>query len=139
MLKKLAVLSLAGVAALIAADAWTKAAADWNDKDVEQILSDSPWADRMEVETGQRGNDGNADDTKGAIQGNLTAPIVVVWTTAMPIRQALAKRNKAPINESEPQASVLVLNGFPGMFRQDASNAEKLTAETVVKVKGKPD
>lgn len=139
MLKKLALISLGATAVLLAADAWTKAPGDWNEKDVSQILENSPWADRMSVETGQRGNIGNADDAKGMVQGNLTTPVIVMWRTALPIRQAMAKQAPAADSGEEPNVSVVLLTGIPGMFRQDASNAEKMTADTVLKVKGKPD
>jgi hypothetical protein len=139
MTKNITLLTLITAAVLLAADVWTKAPADWSPKDVEKILTDSPWADRMQIETGQRGMIGNADDGKGAMQGNLTAPVTVMWRTALPIRQAIAKSNPTPANENEPTVSVLLLSGFPGQFRADASDVAKLTADTVIKVKGKPD
>jgi hypothetical protein len=139
MLTKLALLSVGLTVALVAADFWTKPAADWTDKEVDLVLSDSPWADRMAVETGQRGNLANADDTKGQMQGNLTTPIVLVWRTALPIRQAIARKSNAPASETEPTVSILLASGFPGTFRADASDAAKLAADTVIKVKGKAD
>ena len=138
MLNKLAFLSIGVTITLAAADFWTKPPANWTDKEVDQIITNSPWADRMAVETGQRGNIGNADDAKGAMQGNLTAPIVVVWRTAAPIRQALARRGQ-PGSDAEPTVSVLLVSGFPGQFRADAADNAKLMADTVLKVKGKPD
>jgi hypothetical protein len=125
--------------ALAAADFWSKPAADWTEKELEQMLSDSPWADRMAVETGQRGNVGNADDGKGPMQGNLTTPIVVAWRTALPIRQAIARRSNAPMNEAEPTVSVLLASLFPAQFRGEAADGAKLVADTVIKVKGKAD
>lgn len=136
--KKFTLLSLGVTTALFAADFWTKPAADWTDKEVDQMIADSPWADRMAVETGQRGNVGNADDAKGAIQGNLTAPVLVVWRTAAPIRQALARRGQTD-SGTEPTVSILLVSGIPGLFRADASDAAKLTADTVIRVKGKAD
>ncbi len=139
MLTKLSLLSVGFAVALVAADFWTKPVADWTDKELETMLTDSPWADRLLVETGQRGNVGNAEDTKGPMQGNLTAPIVVAWRTARPIREAVARRSKAPANEAEPTVSVLVASGFPAMFRGDATDAAKMLADTTLKVKGKAD
>jgi hypothetical protein len=138
MIKKLALLSLGVTVGLMAADFWTKPAAEWTEKDLDQMISDSPWADRMAVETGQRGAIGNPDDKGGPMQGNLTTPIVVVWRTALPIRQALERRGQKG-SEAEPTASVLLLSGFPGMFRADIADMAKLTADTTIKVKGKPD
>jgi len=149
MIKKLALLSLGVTVGLMAADFWTKAYTDWTEKELQQMISDSPWADRMAVETGQRGAIGNADDKGGPMQGNLTTPITVVWRTALPIRQALARlqygadaatnpQGKALLEVEQP-VSVLLVNGFPGMFRADAQDTAKLVADTVIKVKGKPD
>ncbi len=139
MLTRLSFLAIGITVALAAADVWTKPASEWTEKDLETMLSNSPWADRMAVETGQRGNVGNADDGKGPMQGNLTTPIVLAWRTALPIRQAVAKRTNAAVNEAEPTVSVLLASGFPAQFRAEASDAAKLTADTVIKVKGKAD
>jgi hypothetical protein len=139
MHKKLALLTMTAAVAVWAADAWTKAPVDWNDKDLEKVMFDSPWGDRMAVETGQRGNVGNADDTKGAMQGNLTAPIWVAWRTALPIRLAVARQSKQAANEAEQTVTVLSMSGFPAQFRADAADIAKLTADTVIKVKGKPE
>ena len=130
MIKKLALLSLSLTAGLVAADFWAKPYTDWADKEIQEMISGSPWADRMAVETGQRGAIGNPDDKGGPMQGNLTTPITVVWRTALPIRQAL---------ENEQAVSVVLVSGFPGMFRGDAADTTKLLADTTLKVKGKPD
>ena len=139
MLTKLSFLAVGLTVVLAAADVWTKPAAEWTEKDLETMLSNSPWADRMLVETGQRGNVSTVDDGKSAMQGNLTAPIVLAWRTALPIRQAVAMRTKAAANETEPTVSVLLASGFPGQFRTDATDTAKLLADTAIKVKGKPD
>jgi len=139
MISKLAFLSIGLTMALAAADFWTKPATEWNEKEVDQMLSDSPWADRMAVETGQRGNLSTAEDGKGPMQGNLTTPIVVAWRTALPIRQAIAKRSGAAANEADPTVSVLLVSGFPAQFRAETADMAKLIADTTIKVKGKAD
>ncbi len=149
MIKKLALLSLSLTAGLVAADFWAKPYTDWADKEIQEMISGSPWADRMAVETGQRGAIGNPDDKGGPMQGNLTTPITVVWRTALPIRQALARLQygaEAATNpagkallENEQAVSVVLVSGFPGMFRGDAADTTKLLADTTLKVKGKPD
>jgi hypothetical protein len=73
------------------------------------------------------------------MQGNLTTPIVLAWRTAMPVRQAIARRTGQPVSDTEPNASVLLASGFPGQFRADVADPAKLVADTVLKVKGKPD
>ena len=149
MIKKLALLSLGVTAGLWAADFWAKPYTDWTDKELQSMISDSPWADRMAVETGQRGAIGNADDKGGPMQGNLTTPITVVWRTALPIRQALARLqfgSEATTNpagkallENEQAVSVVLMSGLPGMFRTEGADTAKLVADTTIKVKGKPD
>jgi hypothetical protein len=149
MIKKIAVLALGMTVGLVAADFWTKAYTDWNEKELQSMIGDSPWADRMAVETGQRGKIGNADDKGGMMDGNLTTPIVIVWRTALPVRQALARlqygaeaatnpQGKALLENEQP-ASVLLLSLIPGSFRGDVADIAKLTADTTIKVKGKPD
>lgn len=144
LLSRLAVTAMGLTAILAAADVfWTKPVAQWTDKEVQSMLTDSPWADRMQVETGERGNVGNSDDSKGPMQGNLTAPIVVLWQTALPVKQALYGKSDNPqakaILERQEANHVLRLTGFPGQFRVNAQETEKLTADTVIKIKGKPD
>ncbi|MEO8097899.1 MAG: hypothetical protein ABI811_09375 [Acidobacteriota bacterium] len=142
-MKRLALLALTLTVSLWAADFWAKPYAEWNDKELQLMITDSPWADRMAVETGQRGAIGNADDKGGAIQGNLTAPITVVWATALPVKQAMARLTPGPaataMLERQETSYVLRLVGFPGSVRGAALDTAKLTAETTIKVKGKPD
>ncbi len=143
MVSRLAVLTLGAALLAAAADFWTKPFAQWTDKEIQQMATDSPWADRMLVETGDRGNIGNPDDPKGAVQGNLTAPIIVAWQTALPVKQALYGKVDNPqakqLLERQETQHILRLNGFPGQFRANAQDLTKLTADTVIKIKGKPD
>lgn len=143
MISRLAVLVLGAAALLAAADFWTKPFAQWTDKEIQQMATDSPWADRMLVETGERGNIGNPDDPKGAVQGNLTAPVIVVWQTALPVKQALYGKVDNPqakaLLERQETQHILRLSGFPGQFRANAQDLTKLSADTVIKIKGKAD
>ena len=52
-MKKLATLLLLAAICVWAADFWTaKSYTDWNDKDIQKMLNDSPWAHKMTVELG---------------------------------------------------------------------------------------
>lgn len=99
----------------------------------------------MQVETGERGIIGTPDpnDPKPPIQGSLTAPIIVMWQTALPVKQALYGKSENPqakaLVERQETQHILRVSGFPGQFRANAQDIAKLTAETVVKIKGKPD
>lgn len=147
MLKKLTLTGLGAgifVAGLAAADFWTKPYAEWTDQEVQKMITDSPWAERMQVETGQRGNIGNADDKGGPIQGNLTTPVVLLWQSALPVKQAMYGRPNATdaqkqILAREEVGRILRMTGIPGSMRAAAEDKEKFTAATVIKIKGKPD
>ena len=136
----------AGVAAftLLAADAvWTKPFADWTDMDVKKILTDSPWADQMDVDTGQRGVIAT-DQAKGNIQGNLTTSVTVYWQSALPIKQAMLGRANATDAQKqllarEEASHLLRVEGLPGSARAATQDLDKLKAATTIRIKGKPD
>lgn len=132
------------VAGLAAADFWTKPYAEWTDQEVQKMVTDSPWAERMQVETGARGAISSADDKGGAIQGNLTTPVVLLWQSALPVKQALYGRANATDAQKqllarEESVRILRVTGIPGSMRAAAEDKEKLNAATVIKIKGKPD
>src|SRR3954447_1927869 len=99
------------------AEFWEKKkSAEWNDKEVDHILKDSPWAHTIDVSTGspslgspggsgrgggKRGGGGGADQGGGSDQGpdfatggagggggarQPTASIVMRWNSAAPIK-----------------------------------------------------
>jgi len=132
---------------LLAADAWTKPYTQWSDADVQKVLNDSPWADRMLIETGQRGELANPNpEAKGkdSVTGMLTVPVTVFWQSALPIKQAFFGRatatdaQKQLLDRQEP-AHILRLQGLPGSARAATQDLDKLKAASVIKIKGKPD
>jgi hypothetical protein len=132
------------VALFAASDVWTKPYTEWTDLDVQKIMTDSPWADRMQVETGQRGPIGNADDKGGPIQGSLTAPVTVYWQSALPIKQAMFGRANATdaqkqLMAREEPVHILRVQGLPGSVRSAAQDVDKLKSISVIKIKGKAD
>jgi len=149
MLKKLPSILLLCAVSLWAANFWdTKPYTEWTDKEVDTMLKNSPWGDRMGVRTGEQGVVAK-DDAKGPIMGETEAQVTLVWQTALPIRQAMAKiqfkgdlisspQAKAVI-ERQSDAYVLHIAGLPGSARAAAGNKERLTADTVIKIKNKPD
>lgn len=151
MLKKLSVGSLFFFTAaiwLFAATFWdTKPYAEWSDKELEKLLQDSPWGDRMSVRTGERGVVAQ-DDAKGPIMGETEVSVTLLWQSALPIRQALAKAQAkgGPITpeaqavvERQTDVHVLRIQGLPGSARAAATAKEQLTADTSIKIKNKPD
>lgn len=147
MLKKLMFTALGAglfVAGLTAADFWTKPYTSWTDQEVQKMITDSPWAERMQVETGGRGAISNAEDKGGAIIGNLTTPVVLLWQTALPVKQALFGRPTATdaqkqLLEREESSHILRISGMPNSVRAQAEDLDKFKTATVIKIKGKPD
>lgn len=149
MLQRLTLMLLLCAVAIWAANFWdTKPFTEWTDNEIQKILQDSPWGDRMGVRTGERGIVAN-DDAKGPIMGELEVQVTLVWQTALPVRQALAKAQFKNEAATSPQAKALIerqddvhvlrVTGLPGSVREAASNKEQLIANTVIKIKNKPD
>jgi len=172
---------------LWAADSWqNKPMADWSDKDVQKILSNSPWAKVINVSTGglmdsgtgpERGGRFGGDDSQprpgatqmpgassGAPGGNVPSrdldggldsqaassiPVTVVWESALPVRQALARRKYGAEAGTSPEAQkfldqngsyVIAVAGIPDALAQASAARGKaaLLAGTNLSVKGKP-
>jgi hypothetical protein len=152
MIKKLAIalsLLLTFAFYLFAADFWDSTPfTEWNEKEIQKILTDSPWGDRVSVRTGQKGVVAN-DEAKGPIMGELEVPVTLTWQSALPVKQALVKvqfggeagtaAGAKAILDRQETFYVLRVSGLPGNVRAAAANKEELTAETVLRVKGKAD
>ena len=123
---------------LTAADFWnSKAYTEWGDKDLQKIMTDSPWAKRTAVlslegpsapavggATPSRGKGGPAaggDDSSppaplsekggggggGAVQ-MPSAEVVVSWATALPIKEAIAKAKYGKEVATSPDAKTFL-------------------------------
>ena len=124
---------------LTAADFWnSKAYTEWGDKDLQKIMTDSPWAKRTAVlslegpsapavggPTPSRGKGGPAaggDDSsapsplseKGGGGGGggavqmPSAEVVVSWATALPIKEAIAKAKYGKEVAISPEAKTFL-------------------------------
>ncbi len=152
---------LAGVA-LAAADFWEeKDFTAWSDKEVEKMLTDSPWAKGVRIVVGSLTEDGLpipaqpsgptnipfdecGGEQFGAIQRHK---ITVSWTSALPIKQAFVRRaagldgqvtpeSQRMLDGDEPYYTVTLL-GLPPAFASLASMRDALKAETILKRKDK--
>jgi hypothetical protein len=87
------------ILSLWAANFWqTKPYTEWNDKEAQRLLNDSPWAREVELMTGGApgaGAPGGGRGGRGGPGGDVAAPapisVVLRWQTALPIKQALAR------------------------------------------------
>jgi hypothetical protein len=178
MLKKLSVLLFLCALCMWAADFWTtKPFTEWNEKEVQKMLSSSPWSETVTVSAGAGGGPGGPPPATGGgggrgrsgPQGDSTTAdpgigggdfggggggggvtVTLLWQTAMPIRQALVKRQYGTEAGTSPEAKakldrvdqvyVLTLIGMPGSML-GATQADKKAAlldATMVTAGGKP-
>lgn len=120
-----------------AAGVWdTKPFTDWTDKETQAVLTDSPWAGKGSLTNARAGgNAGPVPDWK----------VTVTWRTALPVRQALIRRQvgqggtvapeqQAMLTAVEPHYIVAV-EGLPGMF---AGSIQAIGAQTHLEREGKP-
>jgi hypothetical protein len=129
---------------LMAADFWKKPFTQWSDKDVDKMMTDSPWAKSASVSMGglppQAGGLGGGGGfghggLPGGPQGGAGSDIgpgapsfnvVARWETALPIRQALVRRkygaeadksaDAGKILAEEERSYEIVLSGPLGPF-----------------------
>lgn len=134
-MKKFAPLSLAAGVCVVsvslwAADFWqAKLFTDWNDKEVQKISENSPWAKQFSVAMGSGGGAGAgksgkgskgggsggsplADDSQsldgGAGMGGVSLTFTVRWQSALPVKQALIKmKYKAEAGTSAEAKQIL--------------------------------
>jgi len=122
---------LAG-AVLAAADFWEETEfTAWSDKDVEQMMNDSPWAKRLTVRFPRT----STPQTR----------LVIQWQSAQPIRQAMVRGRIEQGGTVDPEAQVfldqsapgyvVVVTGLPGQFGR--LTPEALMAEARLERKGK--
>ncbi len=149
---------LAGVA-LVAADFWAeKDFTTWYDKEVEKMLTDSPWAKQVRIIVAgtltEEGQPIFTPSTTPNIPGECggeqfdairRTKVTVTWTSALPIKQALVRQaigRDAPIPPESQQALALdepvyavTIFGVPPTFTWLATMSDALKAETILKRK----
>jgi hypothetical protein len=119
-----------------AADVWeTKPFPQWSEKDVDKLLTDSPWAGKASLTHAREGaSNGTVPDWK----------LIVTVRSALPIRQALARRTLGPGTALTPDAEaalatpapryVLAISGIPRLYQTQLT---KSAQEARLKTKGK--
>lgn len=173
MLKRVSALLFVLALTVWAADFWTaKPFTEWNEKEVQKLLTDSPWTAKVGISggpaafagpsgaggkgggggrgggrSGPQGDAANSDpgvdggggggggDFGGGGVGGVT--VTMLWQTALPIKQALAKRQFGAEAGTSPEAKtrlerqeqvyVLTLIGMPG-FTLGAAQGDKKAA-----------
>jgi hypothetical protein len=139
MLKKLSTLLFLCALCIWAADFWTtKPFTDWSDKEVQKVLTDSPWVGKVTMSSGGgapsadsgggggggkggggRGGGGPRGDSDvadaggggfggGGFGGGGQTSVTLLWQTALPVKQALVKRRFAAEAGTSPDAKALL-------------------------------
>lgn len=139
---------LAG-AVLAAADFWEETEfTAWSDKDVEQMMNDSPWAKRLTVRFPRPPRASGGGRFGGGFRPGTSTPqtrLVVQWQSAQPIRQAMVRGRIEQGGTVDPEAQafldqsapgyVVAVTGLPGQFGR--LTPEALMAEARLERKGK--
>jgi hypothetical protein len=137
-------LVLLGAASLAAANFWdTKAYPEWTQKEVETMLSDSPWARQISVvipvpprasgdDVGGRGGRGGDDGGgRGFPVPSPQLKLVITWRSALPVRQALIRLpngattpgvDQQPLLEPSPYYTI-TLAGVPTRYSKATATA----------------
>lgn len=154
-MNKTAAVVVLSAASLMAANVWQKPYTQWSDKDVAKILSDSPWVKSTGVTMsfpggggpppgggGFGGGGGRGGGPQGGAEGGGFTPpsleIVARFESALPMRQALVRRNKPAdaekILSEEPKSYEIVISGPLGGFVMGPPDAvkERLTEATTL-------
>ena len=113
------ILTGAGVLPLFAAaDFWNKKKpSEWSEKEVQALLTKSPWAKDASVEFNMQGMEGGPDGGMGGPPGGGMGGempemhAVVRWEGAMPIRAA----NKTEAGQQAADTYIISLSGMPMM------------------------
>lgn len=143
-------------AALSAADFWEEQPfMAWSDKDVQKMLSDSPWAQQVRIAIGSLSEDalptaaqpsGPPEECGGAQFGGIQRHrLSVVWTSALPVKQALVRQavglgapvpadSQQVLDQPEPLYAVTIF-GIPPSLAVLGSMRDALMAETTLRRK----
>ena len=126
-----AALCAASLSSVVAKSFWdSKPYTDWSSKEVERMVSDSPWAQRLSVvipttprvtEDASRPARGVDDIGRGFAAPAPQLRLLLTWRSAIPVRQALIRMPNGVTNEAvdevplleRPQNYVVTLAGVP--------------------------
>lgn len=125
--------SIAGAVAS-AAEIWDKPFMEWSEKEIDKVLTDSPWAGKATL----------THEKEGANLGPIDLTLIVNVRSATPVRMALARRQLAAGLEASPDLEknlstphtryALAIEKIPQFYQQQLTKSAQMT---VLKVKGK--
>jgi len=149
-------LSMAGVGVSTATQFWDETPFDrWTDKQVQKLLTDSPWAHEIAVplppgrprESGPPGGGRGGGDAEGGNFGPaFRVRLIVSWRSALPFKQALVRGQAGPdgtvskegqeLLERQEAFYIIGLTGLPPQF--SSTPLPSIKSQSTLKVEGKP-
>ena len=146
-------------AALVAADFWEdEEFTSWSDRDVQKMLTDSPWSKQVNIVmgglreeetsrfTGDGVNFGGGGGRRGGGDGGFSGirrtRVSVVWINALPVRQAMVRNlighngaippeGEQFLSEEDPFYTVAIV-GLPPAFEVLGQMVNEVLAETTL-------
>ena len=149
--------------AVVAADFWEdKEFTSWSDREVQRMMTDSPWAKQVNIIMGglqaeessqfTGGGFGVGGGGGGAVRGGRggdgfggirRARVNVVWINALPVRQAMVRglvgrggdvppEGEQFLSEQDPFYTIAIL-GLPPAFQALGQMVNQVLAETMLK------
>src|SRR5262245_58789757 len=153
-------LILVACAALAAAEFWeSKPFLQWSDKDVEKVLTDSPWTaliaiplpNRGPVPSADGGGGGGRDGGGGGRGGGDFGPaaqrvrLTISWRSALPLREALVRQQSGKSGTIAPDVQAklekgddlywVAIQGLPPQYTRPGPNN---TLDGFLRRHGKP-
>jgi hypothetical protein len=143
------------VSAASAAEFWDKPFLEWSDREVDRMLTDSPWTGLVAVPLPNRGpiptDDGGGRGGRGGGEGFGPAPmrvrVTISWRSALPLKQALVRQQVGQRGTVPPQAQtyletpdehyVIGLQGLPPQYSMPGRGRE-VAVTAFLKRDGKP-
>jgi len=142
---------------LLGAEFWdTKPFPEWSDKELQQVMTNSPWARRVEAPTNASPGESGATNAKvpdlsgpTGLRGP-TLPVMIRWLSALPMKQGQMRAKYGKDAATSPEAQkflerqsmlyVVAVTGIPGYY-VSAGGGDKardaITQSTTLTPKGK--
>jgi hypothetical protein len=118
-----------------AAEIWDKPFMEWSEKEIEKVLTDSPWAGKATL----------THEKEGANLGPIDLTLMVNVRSATPVRMALVRRQLAAGLEASPDLEknlsmphnryAFAIEKIPQIYQQQLTKSAQIA---VLRLKGKP-
>ncbi|QOY85389.1 hypothetical protein [Paludibaculum fermentans] len=160
--RTIATLGASLIPSALAAPPWqTRPVEQWSEKELQRVVTDSPWAVRVSVPlTGPDGpTPGRSGSAPGLPYGRSAGagmpmpveheiPFLVRWDSAKPVREALKRLNLAyPEVDEKQEGRIYVITILPGetllstghIIQPEGETRKRILTSTVLRRRGQPE